>query len=206
MVAQVNVQTAGDRSPAFGEVSGTSIIVYAQDSTVTVGAVAAADSGSLTPTPDSLGPNPYPGLLPFQETDGDRFFGREAQVQALWERLRDLAASETRPRFLPVYGPSGSGKSSLVRAGLIPELARRPLPAKAVGRVAALVPGTHPLEALALVLARGATDDPTPIAKSEEFLAALRREDAAGGDRDRHKTARHCPASPALPGQAATHR
>ncbi|NEO27150.1 MAG: ATP-binding protein, partial [Kamptonema sp. SIO4C4] len=112
-----------------------------------------------------LGANPYKGLLAFQEKDCDRFFGRESQVQALWEQLRDLYEQDSQPRFLPVYGPSGSGKSSLVRAGLIPQLVRQPLPVWESARIGVLIPGTHPLEALATVLARIATDDPTPAAK-----------------------------------------
>lgn len=113
------------------------------------------------------------------------FFGRETQVKHLWEKLQQLYESETQPRFLPVYGPSGSGKSSLVRAGLIPKLVRQPLPVRESVRITTLVPGTHPLEALATVLARVATDDPTPVAKSEEFLAVLQtaREEKELSDR-----------------------
>jgi conflict system STAND superfamily ATPase/TIR domain-containing protein len=58
---------------------------------------------------------PYPGMVPFDEADSERFFGREAEVQDLIERLR------LHP-FIAVIGASGSGKSSLVRAGLIPAL------------------------------------------------------------------------------------
>ncbi len=61
---------------------------------------------------------PYPGLRAFLTTESDRFFGRDAEIEALVERL--IARSE---RFLAVIGPSGSGKSSLVYAGLIPTLA-----------------------------------------------------------------------------------
>ena len=87
---------------------------------------------------------------------------------------------ETQPRVLAIYGPSGSGKSSLARAGLIPELARRPLPGRDRARVAVLVPGSHPLEALAMVLARIATLDPAPVAKAREFAAELREANAIG--------------------------
>jgi WD40 repeat protein len=77
-------------------------------------------------------------------------------------------------RLLPILGPSGSGKSSLACAGLIPELARRPLPGKSQVRVAVLVPGTHPVEALAIVLARIATNDQTPVEKTKQFKKALK--------------------------------
>ncbi len=60
---------------------------------------------------------PYPGLRAFLTVESDRFFGRDAEIEALVERL--VARNE---RFLAVIGPSGSGKSSLVYAGLIPTL------------------------------------------------------------------------------------
>ncbi len=60
---------------------------------------------------------PYRGLQVFDEEHAEFFFGREADVGWLLEALRDS-------RFLAVVGPSGSGKSSLVRAGLIPALRR----------------------------------------------------------------------------------
>ncbi|MDB9314020.1 pentapeptide repeat-containing protein [Spirulina sp. CS-785/01] len=138
------------------------------------------------PQPETkLGANPYKGLLAFQEEDCDRFFGRESQVQALWEQLRDRYQQDNQPRFLPVYGPSGSGKSSLVRGGLIPQLVRQPLPVWESAPIAVLVPGAHPLEALAAVLARIATDDPIPVAKSEEFLQVLQQEGEGEGLQER---------------------
>src|SRR6266542_4217571 len=61
--------------------------------------------------------NPYKGLRPFFEADAPDFFGREALVAELVGRLADRGPGF---RFLAVVGPSGSGKSSLVRAGLVP--------------------------------------------------------------------------------------
>ena len=58
-------------------------------------------------------PNPYPGLAAFTEADAANFFGREAEVAALWRRI-------IARRLLAVFGPSGVGKSSLLRAGVIP--------------------------------------------------------------------------------------
>ncbi|HAB19519.1 MAG TPA: hypothetical protein PLX89_22585 [Verrucomicrobiota bacterium] len=60
-------------------------------------------------------PAPYPGLRPFDAADAAIFFGREIQVDAMLRKLEDH-------RFLAVVGTSGSGKSSLVRAGLIPAI------------------------------------------------------------------------------------
>jgi predicted AAA+ superfamily ATPase len=127
-----------------------------------------------------IGSNPHKGLLMFQETDGDRFFGREKQIEQLWDKFRSLHEGDSTIRVLPIYGPSGSRKSSLARAGLIPEFARRPLPGYAQARVAALVVGTHPLEALASVLARVATNDLTPVAKTREFAEELEKVNKQG--------------------------
>src|SRR5215207_2028253 len=72
----------------------------------------------------ALGLCPYKGLSYFDEADADLFVGREALTAKLTERLLSLISSEERQatRFLAVVGASGSGKSSLVRAGLIPAL------------------------------------------------------------------------------------
>lgn len=126
------------------------------------------------PTATSLvGDNPYQGLKAFRESDGDRFFGRDRHIQTLWDKFQDLHHKPDSVRILPIYGPSGSGKSSLARAGLIPALGQKPLPGRDRARVAVLTPGTHPLEALATVLARIATQDDTPVAKAREFETVL---------------------------------
>ncbi|NMF67475.1 ATP-binding protein, partial [Brasilonema octagenarum] len=134
----------------------------------------------LSPVETKIGPNPYKGLLAFDEEDADRYFGREAQISRLWNVFRDLHSDVSQIRLLPILGPSGSGKSSLARAGLIPELARRSLPGKKQAQVAILVPGAHPLEALAGVLARVATQDLTPVAKTREFVDELQRTNKTG--------------------------
>src|SRR6266849_5919355 len=58
---------------------------------------------------------PFPGMRPFQEDEDDLFFGQEQQIDALVERLGSS-------RLIALLGESGCGKSSLVKAGLIPHL------------------------------------------------------------------------------------
>ncbi len=92
---------------------------------------------------------PYPGLQAFEPEDHERFFGRDALTDV-------LAAQATANRFLAVAGASGSGKSSLLRAGLVPRL-------QADARVLVMTPGAHPLADPATGLLRAATADGTPV-------------------------------------------
>ena len=82
---------------------------------------------------------PYRGLEPFREEDEAFFCGRD-------DAIRDLVAKVQAHSFVAVVGPSGSGKSSLVFAGLLPELRRQP---NTMWSVVTLRPGERPLHALA---------------------------------------------------------
>jgi WD40 repeat protein len=93
------------------------------------------------PGPAPLPACPYPGMVPFDEADSARFFGREQEVQELVERLR------LQP-FLAVIGASGSGKSSLVRAGLIPALRKSHAFGSGDWVVRTMRPGATPLATL----------------------------------------------------------
>ncbi len=129
--------------------------------------------------------NPYKGLDAFTESDADRFFGREKVVDQLWQRLRDLCElppGGARPlRLLPILGPSGSGKSSVARAGLLPALLKRPIGGMRAPRVAVLTPGTRPLEALSIVLARIAgPDKPRQYQTEKDIEKLLRGADGEG--------------------------
>ncbi len=91
--------------------------------------------------------NPFPGLRPFEPDEDYLFFGREQQIDELLRRLRTT-------RFLSILGTSGSGKSSLVRAGLIPSLYGGAMTsAGSSWRVAILRPGEDPIGNLAAALA-----------------------------------------------------
>lgn len=130
-----------------------------------------------------IGPNPYVGLGAFQEQDADRFFGREKLTEKLWKKLRDLhqpGIGEEKIRLLPILGPSGTGKSSVARAGLIRELGRNPLPGFKKARVAVLTPGNHPLYALAGILARIETGETLPVKKTREILDELKVQTTEG--------------------------
>ena len=90
--------------------------------------------------------SPFPGLRPFELDEEHLFFGREGQSDELLARLNSN-------RFLAVVGASGSGKSSLVRAGLLPSLYSGLLAGASSGwRVAILRPGGAPIRNLAEAL------------------------------------------------------
>ena len=111
--------------------------------------------------------NPFPGLRPFSEEEDYLFFGREQQVAELVTLLRNQ-------RFIAVTGSSGSGKSSLVRAGLLPELQGGMM--KEVGsdwETLVLRPGGAPLTHLAEAVAEASMEDPEDPKVIGELLATL---------------------------------
>jgi hypothetical protein len=116
--------------------------------------------------------DPYPGLRPFRQEETDIFFGREEHTDQLLERLANH-------RFLAVTGLSGCGKSSLVRAGLIPAL-NRGFVAEAGHRwrVTQMRPGRTPFARLAggLLNAAALAPEREGIAGGGEFVEkTLRR-------------------------------
>ncbi|MFJ5712297.1 DNA-binding protein [Streptomyces sp. NPDC093105] len=125
---------------------------------------------------------PYQGLARFEPADHDRFFGRD-------ELTAVLRQSVAEHRFTAVFGPSGSGKSSLLRAGLIPALRRDghagTVTAAVPVRLAAirvLTPGEHPLATHAAALrARdgdGAAGDTLVVVDQFEEVYTLCRDQA----------------------------
>jgi hypothetical protein len=190
---QIQQDVKGDRNQVIGQVIG-GMVVYVIGGQAIINPPVDKATSLPKSISSEIGPNPYKGLLAFHETDGDRFFGRDPQIKELWEKFRNLHEDESATRLLTIYGPSGSGKSSLARAGfigkyslareregLIPELYVRPLPGLERARVAVMVPGSHPLDALATVLARIATGDATPVAKTREFATELKEVNSEGG-------------------------
>jgi WD40 repeat protein/tRNA A-37 threonylcarbamoyl transferase component Bud32 len=105
---------------------------------------------------------PFKGLASFEPVDADYFFGRERLVAELVARL-------VGGGLLGIVGPSGSGKSSLLRAGLVPALAAGVLPGSGGWRRWLLRPGERPLEALRTVLVSAADD---PVAETLDALPA----------------------------------
>ncbi|HRI54205.1 MAG TPA: hypothetical protein PLW65_28890, partial [Pseudomonadota bacterium] len=110
--------------------------------------------------PAYSGQCPFPGMRAFNVDDQRYFFGREALIEALLRRLREHP-------FLAVLGASGSGKSSVVRAGLLPRLLRdRPSL-----QIITMIPGADPYSQLEAALERaGLREDPKPARPAILFV------------------------------------
>jgi serine/threonine protein kinase/WD40 repeat protein/DNA-binding winged helix-turn-helix (wHTH) protein len=120
-------------------------------------ALAAGDVAVAAPIEPVQVRNPYKGLRPFVEADAMDFHGREAFVERLLGRWRRTDRSS---RLLAVVGPSGSGKSSAVRAGLVPAIRRGAIEGSEGWFVTEMIPGPHPLEELEAALLRVAAQPP----------------------------------------------
>jgi WD40 repeat protein/serine/threonine protein kinase/DNA-binding SARP family transcriptional activator len=182
--------TAKDAGERYGDALSFATAFREAISDVAVEAVA--------PAPD-LAPidlvNPYKGLRAFEEADAADFFGREALTQQLLSRLTPTPSLPLRgggseeggeARFLAVVGPSGSGKSSVVKAGLIPALRRGVLPGSDEWLITEMVPGAHPLEELEAALLRVAVNPPPSLIEQLQkdergLLRAVKRTLPASG-------------------------
>jgi hypothetical protein len=100
-----------------------------------------------------LGHCPYVGLKTFQPEDAKLFFGRAAKIQELVYGLRKDFGTPKEERFLCLVGASGSGKSSLALAGLVPAVRRGELPESVQWPLVLCRPGIRPWENLQIALA-----------------------------------------------------
>ncbi|MFH0903359.1 MAG: hypothetical protein V2A73_22245, partial [Pseudomonadota bacterium] len=129
--------------------------------------------------------SPFRGLLPFGQQHSDFFFGRDPEIVAFLESIRDQPV-------LPVVGPSGAGKSSFLQAGVIPRLREQ-----GAWTVFQLRPGSQPFAALAARVERGETGrvDSSSATASKLLTANLRPEAAKAsaaldsGDEDEWRAA-----------------
>ena len=182
--------TAKDPADRFGSIDAF-VDALGSDAETSAPLVSVADNAT----------NPYKGLRAFDDGDVDQFFGRESLVNELVSRL---AGTTIRSRGLVVVGPSGSGKSSVVRAGLTPALRGGAVPGSADWFVTTMVPGTDPFESLEAALLRIAVNPPPSLLGQlrdgkRGILRAIRRcvdsdEGRPGGDaaRDLRAAAQTC--------------
>ena len=134
------------------------IVDFVDSLNAAVSAVPAESSGSTLVGGGIT--NPYVGLRAFDETDTDRFFGRERLVNQLVERF---TGNTVRSRCVVVIGPSGSGKSSVVRAGLVPALRNGAAPGSECWFTTSMVPDEDPYESIEAALLRIAVRQPSSL-------------------------------------------
>lgn len=120
----------------------------------------------------SRGRLPYVGMSPMSPDDAGVYFGHSAERRVILQRL-ESSPTTSQDRFIPVMGPSGVGKSSLIQAGVVPVLLRRDrwivLPS--------FTPGRHPFEGLARALAEA-----VPALGSVDLARRLRTETGLLGE------------------------
>jgi WD40 repeat protein/DNA-binding SARP family transcriptional activator/energy-coupling factor transporter ATP-binding protein EcfA2 len=114
--------------------------------------------------------NPYRGLNAFGEADAELFFGRNELATQLVDHLHEN-------NFLAVIGPSGSGKSSVIKAGLLPALRKGVEDESNRWFISIMTPGTDPMEELEAALLRVAVNPPAsllePLLRNEEGLVHI---------------------------------
>lgn len=123
----------------------------------------AAEEELLEPFRVEMPPRPYPGLRPFDEAEWPIFFGRERMVDA-------VVAGLVRTQCIVVHGDSGAGKSSLIRAGMLPRLRHEQARCETRWRTCIALPRGGPLGNLARELAALDGRDEDPV-----HMLALRR-------------------------------
>lgn len=148
---RLTAELLGDVLPA--ELEGA--LTKASESGLLDTFLAALVAAAASPAPETLTPaeNPYKGLRAFGAADAETFHGRDALVG-------DLLAAVAEHRLVAVVGPSGIGKSSVVKAGLIPALRAGGLPGSDRWAVTDMFPGSYPFEELAAALVRVAVEEP----------------------------------------------
>ncbi len=148
VLAIATAKKAADRYP--------SVLAFVTAFEAAAGGAEVADASRAVQTRPFA--NPYKGLRAFDETDSGDFYGRERLVDELVAKL-----AEPDSTVVAVVGPSGSGKSSVVRAGLVPALRAGRVAGSADWFTTSFTPGAHPFEALETALLRVAVNPPASL-------------------------------------------
>ncbi|RPI95815.1 MAG: ATP-binding protein, partial [Chloroflexi bacterium] len=172
----------GSIKDVSGEVNIAGGDIYKGFTAEQVSALLSQIASTFQPQPFD-GRCPYKGLDFFEEEDAELFFGREKLVQDLVSRAKDSCT-------VFITGPSGSGKSSLIRAGLIHALKQGAILGSERWLYAAVHPGREPIQALAravasLVMSTNAEDEIRLKALTDESIFARWCEIALQDKRDK---------------------
>lgn len=130
---------------------------------------------ALEPDPlEGMAEGPYPGLRPFLPREREIFFGREQMIDQVLVRLNER-------HMVVVHGASGCGKSSLVAAGVLPQLARRRARRGLVLRTGTFRPGIKPMQSLVGLLGELCATDAGPATIEEVYRAIANGAEARAG-------------------------
>lgn len=130
---------------------------------------------ALEPDPlEGMATSPYPGLRPFLTRERDIFFGREQMVDQVLVRLNER-------HMVVVHGASGCGKSSLIAAGVLPQLARRRARRGLVLRTGTFRPGIKPMQALVGLLQELCAGEDGPASLEAVYRAIANGAEARAG-------------------------
>jgi type II secretory pathway pseudopilin PulG len=130
---------------------------------------------ALEPDPlEGMAMSPYPGLRPFLPRERDIFFGREQMVDQVLVRLNER-------HMVVVHGASGCGKSSLIAAGVLPQLARRRARRGLVLRTGTFRPGIKPMQALVGLLQELCGSEAGPAGLEDVYRAIANGPEARAG-------------------------
>lgn len=132
-------------------------------------------------TRPSTAGNPYRGLSVFQEEHSHLFHGREELSRQLWQLVYGRHQQDGALRLVSVLGPSGSGKSSLALAGLLPLLRAHPLGRCSGIQAVVMTPGERPIERLARALMSLSPADPLRAAQAQTLEEELLRRRSEAG-------------------------
>ena len=152
IVARATAKSPADRYSSIAE-------LMAAVPPIVLGASIPGHAGA---TPTLIGElvNPFKALRAFREADAGDFHGRDRLVARFVEVL---ARPGSGGRVLAVVGPSGSGKSSVVRSGLLPQLRGGAIPGSEDWFITTMMPGSHPFDELESALTRVAVRQPGPL-------------------------------------------
>ncbi|HEX6384711.1 MAG TPA: hypothetical protein VF177_08585, partial [Anaerolineae bacterium] len=174
------LQTALEKNPDDRYQSVQEMLEALDEVIVPLGGVPSVMLGAEAQRPGDMR-CPYRGLQIFEEEHAEFYFGREALVRQLVEAIDAIVASKASAveaarigRFLVVLGASGSGKSSLVHAGLIPALRRGDVTGSETWTICKMRPGRQPLEELATQLSRVLPNE-SDAAKDGNLLQRVRQ-------------------------------
>jgi len=110
----------------------------------------------MGPKRDRIDYNPFPGLRPFSPDDSDMFFGREIEISEVYIKLLNH-------RYITITGVAGTGKSSLVNAGIIPKFIKSSTSGSTLSRIITFRPGNDPFAKFASALSKSAGSESSVI-------------------------------------------